>query len=205
MKSTGDLLLINPSELKFSHELGKQSSCSMQLGNKTDYYIVFKIKTTDPKKYIVRPNVGIVMPGSTCEVTITKKAPGETSFDYNCKDKFLLLCAVSEHGILIMMDDDVTSDMFTKKPGRVVEEMKFKVVYVSPSPSSSTADSWLSSSKDSLTEPNCNSMREIKDAIKENKQMLAKLMVNMELMLSKLDSLSTSRIESVVMDKKEWW
>lgn len=29
----------------------------------------FQVKTTNPKKYCVRPNTGIVMPRSTCEVT----------------------------------------------------------------------------------------------------------------------------------------
>ncbi|KAB5526926.1 hypothetical protein DKX38_020773 [Salix brachista] len=67
--STGDLLNIHPTELKFPFELKKQSSCSMQLTNKSDKYVVFKVKTTNPKKYCVRPNTGVVMPGSTCRVT----------------------------------------------------------------------------------------------------------------------------------------
>lgn len=82
-------------------ELRKQSSCSMQLSNKTDQYIAFKVtnlkiyslnlinqsyvrcvkcwvvlilcvgqvKTTNPKKYCVRPNAGVVLPGSSCNVT----------------------------------------------------------------------------------------------------------------------------------------
>ena len=29
---------------------------------------VFQVKTTNPKKYCVRPNTGVVLPRSTCEV-----------------------------------------------------------------------------------------------------------------------------------------
>lgn len=34
----------------------------MQLSNPTDKNILFKIKTTAPKKYCVRPNSGVIEP-----------------------------------------------------------------------------------------------------------------------------------------------
>ncbi|KAI3992996.1 hypothetical protein MKX01_009739 [Papaver californicum] len=75
--SNGDLLSIQPTELKFPFELKKQSSCSLQLTNKTDEYVAFKVKTTNPKKYYVRPNTGIVLLGTTCDVTVTMQAQKE--------------------------------------------------------------------------------------------------------------------------------
>ncbi|AQK50764.1 Vesicle-associated protein 1-1 [Zea mays] len=66
--TTGDLLRVDPLELRFPFELKKQISCSMQLSNHTDDYIAFKVKTTSPKKYSVRPNTGVVLPRSTCDV-----------------------------------------------------------------------------------------------------------------------------------------
>jgi hypothetical protein len=63
-----ELLGIEPLELRFSFETKKQISCSMQLTNRTDDYIAFKVKTTSPKKYCVRPNSGIVPPRSTSDV-----------------------------------------------------------------------------------------------------------------------------------------
>ncbi|KAJ0636389.1 putative major sperm protein (MSP) [Helianthus annuus] len=44
-------------------------SCSLQLSNKTENHVAFKVKTTNPKKYCVRPNTGPVLPRSTCDVT----------------------------------------------------------------------------------------------------------------------------------------
>lgn len=40
----------------------------MSLKNPTDKKIAFKIKTTAPKKYCVRPNCGIVEPKSSVEI-----------------------------------------------------------------------------------------------------------------------------------------
>ncbi|ONK59044.1 uncharacterized protein A4U43_C08F2390 [Asparagus officinalis] len=109
--SSGDLLRIQPSELKFPFELKKQSSCCMQLTNKTDQYVAFKVKTTNPKKYCVRPNAGIVLPGSTCDVTVTMQAQKEAPLDMQCKDKFLLQSVVAEHGATLK---DITPEMVTR-------------------------------------------------------------------------------------------
>ncbi|KAJ0478644.1 putative major sperm protein (MSP) [Helianthus annuus] len=67
--STTELLTIEPQELQFPFELKKQISCSMQLKNNTNDYVAFKVKTTNPKKYCVRPNTGVVLPHSVCDVT----------------------------------------------------------------------------------------------------------------------------------------
>ncbi|CAM8998919.1 unnamed protein product [Rhodiola kirilowii] len=66
-----ELLEIHPRELTFvfSVELKKQSSDSIQLFNNSDQYVAFKVKTTSPKKYCVRPNIGIIKPIPTCDFT----------------------------------------------------------------------------------------------------------------------------------------
>ncbi|CAL9188231.1 unnamed protein product [Musa hybrid cultivar] len=114
-------------------ELKKQSSCSMQLINKTDHFVAFKVKTTNPKKYCVRPNTGIVLPRSTCDVTVTMQAQKEAPPDMQCKDKFLLQSVIAEHGATTK---DITSEMFNKEPGKVVDEFKLRVVYVPAGPPS---------------------------------------------------------------------
>lgn len=131
--STGDLLNIHPIELKFPFELRKQSSCSMQLTNKSDQYVAFKVKTTNPKKYCVRPNTGIVMPGSTCSVTVTMQAQKESPPDMQCKDKFLLQSVVAPDGTTTK---EITSEMFNKEGDKVVEEFKLRVVYIPANPPS---------------------------------------------------------------------
>ncbi|KAK7251767.1 hypothetical protein RIF29_35255 [Crotalaria pallida] len=127
--STGELLSIEPLELKFPFELKKQISCSLQLSNKTDSYVAFKVKTTNPKKYCVRPNTGIVLPRSTCDVMVTMQAQKEAPPDMICKDKFLLQSVKTNDGT---SPKDISADMFNKEAGHVVEECKLRVVYVSP-------------------------------------------------------------------------
>ncbi|KAK7265921.1 hypothetical protein RJT34_33546 [Clitoria ternatea] len=127
--STGDLLNVEPLELTFPFELKRQISCSLQLSNKTDTYVAFKVKTTNPKKYCVRPNTGIVLPRSTCDVMVTMQAQKEAPPDMQCKDKFLLQSVRTEDGT---SPRDITAEMFNKEAGHVVEECKLKVVYVSP-------------------------------------------------------------------------
>ncbi|KDP28788.1 hypothetical protein JCGZ_14559 [Jatropha curcas] len=131
--STGDLLSIQPSELKFPFELKKQSSCSLQLTNKTDKYVAFKVKTTNPKKYCVRPNAGVILPRSTCNVTVTMQAQKEAPLDMQCKDKFLLQSVAAFDGATTK---DITPDMFNKEDGKVVEEFKLRVIYIPANPPS---------------------------------------------------------------------
>ncbi|KAL5728233.1 Vesicle-associated protein 1-3 [Ranunculus cassubicifolius] len=131
--SSRDLLNIHPSELKFPFELKKQSSCSLQLTNKTDDYVAFKVKTTNPKKYCVRPNTGAVAPGTTCDVTVTMQAQKEAPADMQCKDKFLLQSVIVPNGTTTK---DITAEMFNKEAGHVVEEFKLRVAYIPANPPS---------------------------------------------------------------------
>ncbi|XP_058086935.1 vesicle-associated protein 1-3-like isoform X2 [Magnolia sinica] len=131
--SSGDLLSIHPTELKFPFELKKQSSCSLQLTNKTDQHIAFKVKTTNPKKYCVRPNTGVVLPGATCDVTVTMQAQKDAPPDLQCKDKFLLQSVAASDAVTVK---DITPEMFNKEDGKVVEEFKLRVVYIPANPPS---------------------------------------------------------------------
>lgn len=126
---TNELVTVQPGELKFPFELKKQSSCSLQLVNNTDNHVAFKVKTTSPKKYCVRPNTGVVPPKATCDVTVTMQAQKEAPLDMQCKDKFLVQSVIAPPGATLK---DITSDMFNKEPGKVIEENKLRVLYVPP-------------------------------------------------------------------------
>lgn len=127
--SNGDLLQIEPQELQFPFELRRQISCSMQLINKSDNYVAFKVKTTNPKKYCVRPNTGIVLPHSTCDVIVTMQAQKEAPQDMQCKDKFLVQSVIANSGATAK---DISANMFNKEEGHNVEECKLRVAYVAP-------------------------------------------------------------------------
>ncbi|XP_039022534.1 vesicle-associated protein 2-2-like [Hibiscus syriacus] len=123
------LLEIEPKELKFVFILKKQCACSATLTNNTNQYVAFKVKTTSPKKYCVRPNVGIVMPKSTCDFSVIMQAQREAPPDMICRDKFLIQSTIVPAGTT---DENITSATFVKDNGRYIEENKLKVALVSP-------------------------------------------------------------------------
>ncbi|RCV34865.1 hypothetical protein SEVIR_7G204300v4 [Setaria viridis] len=127
------LLRVYPSELKIPYEMKKQRSCCMQLTNRTDQFVAFKVKTTNPRKYSVRHSCGIVLPRGSCNVTVIMQAPMEMLLDHQCKDKFLVQSVVVKDRATIK---DFGPQLFTKAPGRVIEEFKLRVVYIAANPPS---------------------------------------------------------------------
>ncbi|CAM8987335.1 unnamed protein product [Rhodiola kirilowii] len=125
--SPDELLSVEPRDLEFAFELYKQISCKMFLWNKSDDFVAFKVKTTNPKKYCVRPNIGVVSPHSSFEVLVTMQAQREAPADLQCRDKFLLQSVVASAGAT---GKDITPDMFNKDLGSRVVETKLKVAYV---------------------------------------------------------------------------
>ncbi|EOA37903.1 hypothetical protein CARUB_v10009369mg [Capsella rubella] len=124
------LLDIQPPTLKFVVDLKKQSSCVVQLTNKTHHYVAFKVKTTSPKKYCVRPNVGVVAPKSSCEFSVIMQAFKDPPPDMVCKDKFLIQSTAVPADTT---DEDITASMFSKVEGKHIEENKLRVTLVKPS------------------------------------------------------------------------
>ncbi|KAL8229393.1 hypothetical protein R6Q57_014293 [Mikania cordata] len=152
-----DLLEVQPQELEFLFELKKQSSCSVQLINKTNDHVAFKIKTTTPKKYCVRPNTGVIDPNSLCDFTVTMQAPKVAPLDMICRDKFLVQSTIVPEGT---KEEDVTSNMFAKEDGENVDEKRLRVIFVSPPDSSE-----LLPINEPSTPVHDNGSRELKDDI----------------------------------------
>ncbi|KAI3443935.1 hypothetical protein Pfo_000600 [Paulownia fortunei] len=129
--SAGELLDIHPSELRFRFEV-KELSCSLQMSNMTENRVGFKVKATHPDKYFVQPNIGIVLPLSTCDITVRIRAQTEILLNMQCMDKFLIQSIVASP---VSTSKDITPEMFNGTAG-AVDEIKLGVFYVSPSRSS---------------------------------------------------------------------
>ncbi|VFQ65208.1 unnamed protein product [Cuscuta campestris] len=124
-----ELVVIQPPDLKFTFELLKQSSCSVYLTNVTDQYVAFKVKTTSPKKYCVKPNIGIIKPKSTVDFTVIMQAQRTAPVDMQCKDKFLVQSTFIPYG---KIEDEITPNMFLKDEGKYIQENKLRVFLISP-------------------------------------------------------------------------
>lgn len=137
MNVSKQLISVHPDELKFQFELEKQTFCDLKVTNNTDQNVAFKVKTTSPKRYYVRPNTGVLHPWDSCVIRVTLQAQQEYPPDMQCKDKFLLQSTVVSP---ISEVDDLPQDTFNKDSGRTIEECKLRVVYVSPNSAQGNAD-----------------------------------------------------------------
>jgi len=85
MSKPENVLIIDPAqELKFRGPFTQPVTSHMSLKNPTEKKVAFKIKTTAPKKYCVRPNCGVVEPKSSVEIAICLQP---FVFDPNEKNK----------------------------------------------------------------------------------------------------------------------
>jgi vesicle-associated membrane protein-associated protein A len=63
----------------------------LHLKNTTSEHLAYKIKTTAPRLYCVRPNSSIIEPGASVEVAIIRQAKDNSNPEDRKKDKFLVL------------------------------------------------------------------------------------------------------------------
>ncbi|XP_072460329.1 vesicle-associated membrane protein-associated protein A isoform X1 [Notamacropus eugenii] len=76
------LLLDPPTDLKFKGPFTDVVTTNLKLRNPSDRKVCFKVKTTAPRRYCVRPNSGIIDPGSTVTVSVMLQP-----FDYDPNEK----------------------------------------------------------------------------------------------------------------------
>ncbi|XP_063944865.1 vesicle-associated protein 2-1 [Daucus carota subsp. sativus] len=147
MGVSNQFVTINPDELKFQFELEKQVCCDLKVANTTDQHVAFKVKTTSPKKYFVRPNTGVIQPWDSCVIRVTLQAQKEYPPDMQCKDKFLLQSTkVSQQTDI----DELPANTFNKEGGKVVEDCKLRVVYVFPYSGSTNGEDGIKDSSNVL-------------------------------------------------------
>ncbi|XP_032875713.1 vesicle-associated membrane protein-associated protein A isoform X1 [Amblyraja radiata] len=76
------LILEPPIELKFKGPFTDVVTTNLKLKNPSDKRVCFKVKTTAPRRYCVRPNSGIIDPGSMVTVSVMLQP-----FDYDPNEK----------------------------------------------------------------------------------------------------------------------
>ena len=95
-------LSISPQELKFRFELRKQIPTELRLSNPTGAPVAFKVKTTSPRKYCVRPNtvraVSIPLLHGYKHAPIASIVSAMHSFDGRCRDRCRAQGVVEPYG-----------------------------------------------------------------------------------------------------------
>jgi len=120
------LLKIEPEhELKFKGPFTSSTTSFLKLVNPTDKRICFKIKTTAPKRYCVRPNAGILDPGSHLSIAVVLQ-PFDLDPTAN-KHKFMVQAIFAPEG-------DVNQDELWKNTSSSnVMETKLRCTFEIPS------------------------------------------------------------------------
>lgn len=82
---------LDPPELHFKRPFNREVSQVLRLSNPHSDPVAFKVKTTAPKQYCVRPNSGRIEGGGEVEVSVLLQAMKEDPpLDAKCRDKFLV-------------------------------------------------------------------------------------------------------------------
>ncbi|CAI7667127.1 hypothetical protein N7527_003314 [Penicillium freii] len=118
---------IEPSELGFKRPFNHEVCQVLRLSNPNEESVVFKVKTTAPKHYCVRPNSGHIEPGKTVEVQVLLQAMKEDPApDAKCKDKFLVQAVPVSRGL----EEASVAQIFDQTPKVDVVERKIRVVFL---------------------------------------------------------------------------
>ncbi|KAJ2631911.1 phosphatidylinositol-binding protein scs2 [Coemansia sp. RSA 1290] len=77
--------------LTFCQPFKTLSHAVLRLTNKNNGPVAFKVKTTAPKQYCVRPNAGRIDPSQSVEIQVSlQPMKEELPADFKCRDKFLI-------------------------------------------------------------------------------------------------------------------
>lgn len=109
---------------------GQNSRQTLIISNTSQSIYAFKVKTTAPKLFVVRPNSGIMVPGDRVEVSLMLQQ--SNSVDSKRKDKFLVQMVVVPENFATMTEQDQTARVaewwITK--GDSIEEKKLRCNYL---------------------------------------------------------------------------
>jgi hypothetical protein len=116
----------------------------LTLKNTTESRQAFKVKTTAPKLYFVRPNTSIVDPGETAEVSvIIQPFKEDPPSDYQCNDKFLVMSTPLAHDNPITANSPEFATFWTNDSADFKEHVtnkKVRVRYVFGEPAEGAAN-----------------------------------------------------------------
>ncbi|KAK7048421.1 MSP domain-containing protein [Favolaschia claudopus] len=118
------------SSLGFNRPLTTLVKRSLSIANNNPHPVAFKVKTTAPKLYCVRPNSGRVEPGQHVEVSVMlQPLKDEPPLNAKCKDKFLIQSTLITPGKEAMPLQDIWNNPDASDDGKV-HQQKLRVVYL---------------------------------------------------------------------------
>ena len=118
------LVSVTPEEIVFPNVLNQEAVFVMKLKNNSPTPVAFKVKTTAPKNYLVKPSAGVIAGGGTSDVKITLNK--QTTDPSANNDRFLVQAVKSETG------KELTKEEWSAIDKANVQELRLHVVFSGP-------------------------------------------------------------------------
>jgi len=116
-------------ELRFKGPFTEVTTARLQIKNPTDRALAFKVKTTAPKRYCVRPNNGLIAPAKTVDIAVMLQPfDFETHSQERNKHKFMVQTMYVPDGEYLNGTDALWRDV---RPDEVMDS-KLKCVFDMP-------------------------------------------------------------------------
>ncbi|KAF8421931.1 PapD-like protein [Tirmania nivea] len=123
-------IALEPTELGFRRPFTQEVTQSLTIKNNHYEPVAFKVKTTAPKQYCVRPNSGRIEAGQSVTVKVLLQAMKEDPpADFRCRDKFL----VQSVAITADKESQNATEIWAyvdKNDKGAIEERKIRVVFL---------------------------------------------------------------------------
>ncbi|GFT65080.1 vesicle-associated membrane protein-associated protein A [Nephila pilipes] len=125
-KTEQALVLDPPSELHFKGPFSEVTTSYLKLTNPTERQIGFKVKTTAPKTYCVRPNGGVILPMKSVTVAVMLQ-PFDPENDDRSRDKFMV------QSMFVPEGETYQDSMWHDVPPEGLMNSKLKCIFDLPS------------------------------------------------------------------------
>jgi DNA-directed RNA polymerase I, II, and III subunit RPABC2 len=124
--NTMKLLALEPDQTLYFRKSPNSATAPelLKLTNKSTGYVAFKVKTTAPKSYLVRPSTGVLKAGATTEVQIILQQPGQGADTEANLHRFLVQAVPSMTGAVPTRED--WADWQSRKD--LIQEQKLSVL-----------------------------------------------------------------------------
>ncbi|GAM18688.1 hypothetical protein SAMD00019534_018630 [Acytostelium subglobosum LB1] len=136
--TTSSLLKIRPREVVYHPPFQGYKSFELKLHNQSEHILAYKVKTTAPIRYCVRPNTGIIPPGENIDI---QNIP---SISMKTKDKFQI-----QSTIVSELNTDPKLIWSTTPQTQIMKQRLKAVFSLSQNDSSSNSNSAIGGNTDS--------------------------------------------------------
>jgi hypothetical protein len=117
------LVTVSPEEITFPNVLNQEAVFMLKVKNTSSSPVAFKVKTTAPKNYLVKPSAGVIAANGDADIKITLNK--QTSDPSANNDRFLVQAVKSSTG------KELTKEEWQAVDKSAIQELRLHVLFTS--------------------------------------------------------------------------